>query len=313
MNTIPMIQGAVALAALSFLAAPAAGLAAEDVTGVTAVASKVSQDYVRAKLPDGSYQPEDYTFGEGGKWGGEISDPTMDRLHFMDVVRVVAVSLEGQNYIPAKDPHRTKLLIMVYWGTTQVPGPSSDSVAYDQLSAAQSNLSGFTVPSTNPGQTTVAGGPAADAALSRLSAALTMLNVENEQRDRLDFKNAQMLGYDSEGVIGTDFGNNVRGTAFGAKRDELVSEIEENRYFVVLMAYDFQLMWKEKKHKLLWETRFSVSERHNQFDKALPAMAQYASRYFGQDSHGLLRAQVPIGRVDVGVPQSLGEVEPPAK
>ena len=137
--------------------------------------------------------------------------------------------------------------------------------------------------------------------------------VRRTQRDRLDFKNAQMLGYDSEGVIGTDYGNNLKGTAFAAKRDTLVAEIEENRYFVVLMAYDFQLLWKQKKHKLLWETRFSISERHNEFDKALPAMAQYASRYFGQDTHGLLRAQVLEGHVDVGEVKSLGEVAPPQK
>jgi len=38
---------------------------------------------------------------------------------------------------------------------------------------------------------------------------------------------------------------------------------------VVLMAYDFQLLWKEKKHKLLWETRFSIRQRHNDFDRQL--------------------------------------------
>jgi hypothetical protein len=42
-------------------------------------------------------------------------------------------------------------------------------------------------------------------------------------------------------------------------------------------------------------------------------MAQYASRYFGQDTHGLLRAQVLEGHVDVGEVKSLGEVAPPQK
>ncbi len=38
--------------------------AAEDLEGVTAVASKVSPDYIRARLPDGSFQFEYYSFGE---------------------------------------------------------------------------------------------------------------------------------------------------------------------------------------------------------------------------------------------------------
>jgi len=44
--------------------------AMEGVEGVTAVSAKVSKDYVRTKLPDGSFQPEAYAFGEGGKWPG---------------------------------------------------------------------------------------------------------------------------------------------------------------------------------------------------------------------------------------------------
>jgi len=315
MHLRTVIPGALAAAAMAGAPAPAADHAADALSGVTAVAAKVSGDYARARLPDGSFQPETYSFGLGGKWGGEISDPTMDKLQFMDVARAVAAALATQNYVPAADAiSSTRLLIMVYWGTTQVPGPSSDSVAYDQLGAAQNKLNGFLVASpSRPGTKVVSGGAEADAAMAQMSAALTMLNMENEQRDRTDFRNAHMLGYDAEDLIGTDFGRNMRGTAFGAKREELVSEIEENRYFVVLMAYDFQLLWRQKKHKLLWETRFSINERHNAFDKALPAMAQYASRYFGQDSHGLLRAPVPEGRVEVGEPKSLGEVGPPQK
>jgi hypothetical protein len=138
-----------------------------------------------------------------------------------------------------------------------------------------------------------------------------MLNMENHKNDQIDFANASMLGYDSAGLIGTERGNYVRGTALGAERDDLYAEIQENRYFVVLMAYDFQLLWKEKKHKLLWQTRFSISERRNAFGKALPVMAEYASKYFGQDSKGLVRERVPEGHVDVGEVKSLGAVESP--
>ncbi len=281
--------------------------AAEGVEGVTAVASKVSGDYVRAKLPDGSFQPEYYTFGEGGRWAGEISDITVDKLNFMDVARVIAAPLSGQKYFPARDPEKTRLLIMLYWGTTAVPGPTSDSVAYSNFSMAQADLS-RAMNKHNPEPPQIQ-----DAMMSEVSGATVLLNMENRQRDLTDFKNAAMLGYDSEGVIGTDFGLEVRRTPMKYHRDELIAEIEENRYFVVLMAYDFQLMWKQKKHKLLWETRFSINERRNQFDTALPAMAQYASQYFGKDTHGLLRMRVPEGNVNVGEPKSLGEIEAPAK
>jgi hypothetical protein len=79
-----------------------------------------------------------------------------------------------------------------------------------------------------------------------------------------------------------------------------MSQVEINRYYVILRAYDFQTAWKEKKLKLLWETRFSLGQRLHDFGKNLPTMAQSASIYFGHDSYGLIYRPVPEGRVEVG-------------
>ncbi len=69
-------------------------------------------------------------------------------------------------------------------------------------------------------------------------------------------------------------------TALSGYRDDLINEIEYSRYFVVLMAYDFQMTWKQKRHKLLWVTRFSIAQHKGNFSKQLAAWAFYASRYF---------------------------------
>jgi hypothetical protein len=282
--------------------------------GVIAVSSKVSRGYVRKPLPDGTLPVETYAFGEGGKWAGEISDVTLDRLKFIDVARVIALPLAGRNYLPAKDPKAAKLLIMVYWGTTAVPAPPSESIALSKASVAQANLNKFLVRSNvDPRQKVVAGGPAADAAMDQMSSAIALLNQENAQRERTDFANAQMLGYDSPGLIGTERGNYVRGTVLGRERDQLYAEIEGNRYFVVLMAYDFQVLWKQHQHVLLWETRFSISEERNAFDRALPLMAQHAAQYFGKASGGLIRERAPEGKVEIGDPSLIEFISEPKK
>ena len=41
---------------------------------IEAVASKVAKDYVRKKLPDGTFQPETYVFGKGDDWRGARVD-----------------------------------------------------------------------------------------------------------------------------------------------------------------------------------------------------------------------------------------------
>ena len=219
---------------------------------ITAVSSSACDDYIRVKLPDGSFQAETFAFGRGGYYSGFRRDRTIDQLNFDAVSHTIATQLGKHNYLPCKDPNNTKLLIMVYWGT--------------------------------------AVGASTNGELGRMQ-----LN-----------RNASLLGYDLDKVTIT----RVNSVLDWKKRD-LRADLEDDRYFVVLMAYDFPLLWKENKHKLLWETRFSLREIGHDFSKEFPAMAQYASQYFGQNSHGLVRTIVPEGHVEIGEPQSLGEV--PAK
>jgi hypothetical protein len=267
--------------------------AAEGDESITAVSSRVSRDYVRVRMSDGSFQREEYTFGDGGHYPGPFADATIDSLDFRNVAAAIAAPLERQHYFPSRDPQKTKLLIMVYWGTTTVSLSPSASSGYQLYQSAAATAAPAVA-------NTKIGGSISDT--SAQDEAFAMIDMDNRLRDHLDYTNAQMLGYDSENVIATEYGAAIARTALRGHRDELVSEIERNRYFVILMAYDFQLMWREKKHKLLWETRFSLDQARNDFGRDLPAMAQYASQYFGRDTDGLIRKPVPLGRVEVGQP-----------
>ena len=278
-------------------------------TRITAVASQVSDDYVRAKLPDGSLAPETYAFGIGGRAGGTIRDDSVDNATFMEVAKTLAVPLANRNFIPEpnRDPKKTKLLIMVYWGTTSGTEGASSSLGYENLQALQLPNLPPTVNSSITGNGHVGAGVSATAKMAdaarqnAYTEALAVVSAENNLRVQKDARNAAMLGFDTELAEATGW----EATAFRLKRDDLFEEIEANRYFVVLMAYDFQAMWKQKQHKLLWVTRMSVRERGANFGQILPAMVLYGSQFCGEDSHGLLRKKLPEGRVDLGDVKSL--------
>jgi hypothetical protein len=240
----------------------------------TAVFSGISEDYGRNRLPDGSFQAETYGFGKGGFFGSSSRDPSLDNESFMDIARVIARPLALKNFIPTRDPNKVKLLIMVYWGATSgTMDPASENFRYERESRPKTSNHSF-----------------------------ELLGPVSFQGGLVDLQNAMILGY--AGEIAASHPN--LGLIHNVKRDDLIDDIEHNRYFVVLMAYDFQLMWKEKKHKLLWETRFSIREQGNDFMKLLPSMATYASQYFGQDSHGLIRQAIPEGNVEIGIPKTVG-------
>jgi hypothetical protein len=301
------------MAGAALVGQPAARAAeAEEITAVSSVASA---GYVRAKLPNGTFKPETYAFGDGGHMGGPMRDDTIDSLKFMGLARTVAGPLASQNYMPSQDPNKTDLLIMVYWGTTTGTKDASQSAEMQNLQASQKSSIPIPTPAAPAGAGNIAAtagsrqaaqeaGIQSQVATQNFNAALATVAMEDKQRAQADAQNAQLLGYDVE-LAATQ---GQEGTALRHNREDLISEIEDNRYFIVLMAYDFRMVWKEKKHKLLWVTRISIRQHGNDFSKALPAMAQYASQYFGQNTQGLVRKPLPEGRVEVGEAKSLGIV-----
>jgi len=274
---------------------------------IAAVSSRVSKDYVRSRTANGAFAPEAYVFAQGGAWKGARQDASIDKLSFLDVAHTIAVPLAEQNYLPARDPKATRLLIMVYWGTTRAPENANASAEYANLQTAEDQLSASQMDLGPPPPLRGAGSirPHKPAEEEQASNAQAAVEAEDRMREQDDYINVKMLGYDS---WWEESAGDKRGTAFELERQDLLSEIEQDRYFVVLLAYDFQLLYKERKHKLLWETRFSMRQQNHEFDRDLAAMARYASQYFGQDSHGLLHKEIPLGRVDIGAVRSLGEV-----
>jgi hypothetical protein len=135
--------------------------------------------------------------------------------------------------------------------------------------------------------------------------ALSAVQAETQTRENTDMRTATLLGYDSWWV---KVNSAMGGSPLGRRRADMEDELEEDRYFVVLTAFDYQKLVKEKKQKFLWEVRFSIREHGTAFDDRIKGMAELASDYFGRDSGGLHHDTIPDGHVEIGPVQSLGVV-----
>jgi hypothetical protein len=299
---------------------------ASESDNITVVSARTSSDYVRPSAPGGGHVQEPYAFAQGGKWDSAVSDSSMDSMSFMDVARTLSVPLAEVDYVPTRDPRETKLLIVVYWGRTNTGGAvdnkselqslqdASAAAASSKSANQQQKISATKIQGDGDAGNMVCGHIETNTTPQQVTdqieadnaatAAMAIVSAENAANDKAYAQNAAMLGYDAFlNETGT-----MAGTALQLRRQDAIDELQRDRYFVVLMAYDFQKMWKEKKHKLLWETRLSIDQRGNRFDQQLAMMARSASVYFGRDSHGLAREGMPTGRVEVGDVKSLGIV-----
>jgi len=244
-----------------------------------AISATAEEDYIEQADKKG-YQT--YNLLEGFHFPGDAFDPSLRRMEFSDVARSVGEHLKKQDIFPAKDKNAADLLIMISWGTT------SQDVDWTALQGV-TDYGNVEDDSGAP----AGAGPPAGAATGSAAAGIDSLGA-NAAFDGSEFRrNLDLLGY-YKGF----------GDAGYVKREQLEFELEEERYFLVLNAFDFQHLLETKEFKQVWSTRYSTANYGTNFEVALDVLNLAASDLFGQNSDHLLRT-----RFDPDVSVQIGETE----
>lgn len=274
MKILPLLLWSLAGAIPALAAEPAADASNE----VTAVSSRIFNGYERTRLPDGSFKPESYGFAVGGPIDGtttglEKAPPSATSDPSIDTIKFTHIELAIEGPLRAEGylpttEPRDADLLIVVFW-----GRTIGTHAFAQSFAESGALVGGDI-------------------------------------DAVDAHNAKLLGFDSSHAFDRGFDDptnmmaNIRRQVYSGIRDAA----GEDRYFVILQAYDFQHAWKHHQAKKLWETRYSMTQRGHDFGQDLPRMTLVAAHYFGQESNGLQMRPIPPGQVNVGEVKSLGEV-----
>lgn len=301
------------LVCASALAATAAFAANDSI--VTAVYSKVSNGYQRQKLADGSFKREHYALAKGVYVPGVAADRSIDAVRFPQVAKVVAQFLALQNYYLAPDAKSSDLLLQITWGKTV---PFNDSVFRNNTDSLYSARNSLAMANAYVKEVEARGGrpitvegiqsparSARDAARDAFEDEICRSVVFEGARREANLHNARLLGYVDEinrREVPSKFGG------AGATCDDLASEIEDARYYVILSAYDFRAAANKEEPKLLWTTRVSIQAQGNRFNETLAAMLRRASPFFGQESGRLVRQYEPDAKVILRDLQFLGAV-----
>ncbi len=279
---------------------------------VTAVYSRTYNGYQRPKSADGSPQREYYAIANGTFLPGASVDSSIDKVKFPQIAGATAQFLALRNYHLAPDAKQADFLLIITWGKTL---PFSDSAIRSNRDSLFSTMNHYV---TVKNDLKASGGSSHDIsgaasketilaqeALNDLQGEVYQAQMFSDMQRNADEFNAKLLGYVDE-INRHDTPAQFAGA--GTAYHDLIADLENERYFFVISAYDFPTATKTGKRKLLWATRVSIQAQGNKFNEAAGLMLAKASKYFGQDSGRLIQEFEPEGKVTLGELKVLGVV-----
>ena len=249
-----------------------------------------AEDYIKARALNANMKVQTYQFIEGQQFKGITKDEGMERITFNDIVMDLAQHLVKQNFYPNPDPGKGDLLISVHYGVTDFEEDQMDLLGYTSLEEL-----GYTEGIESIGRSGTSLSPGEMDAINNLHSNLAMQSAINSSNDMTRYQKAQLLGIDEL----------YTKRLHPQDKYEYEHMLQQERYFIVLMAYDYAHFRQTGKAKLLWSTRYSVRSPGQSFETAFTGMNRVASDYFGKNFDKLTRkrlddkSSVEIGDIEV--------------
>ena len=231
------------------------------------VRTVASEEYVKDRARDPQKKVQSYQFIEGRYFRGMTNDSGMEAITFMDIVQDMARHLVKQNYYPNPVPGEGELLIVVHYGVTDFEEDLMDMMGWTSYEDF-----GFNDTVADAGSGGTALDPSQLNAIYDLSFNLNSAATINSMNEDSQFFKASLLGMESA----------YSGRLNPQDEYDLKHMMQEERYFVILMAYDFEKIRSTGEIELLWSTRYSIRAAGQSFETAIKDMNLVAGDYFGR-------------------------------
>ena len=250
-----------------------------------------TDEYLERRALSDAPEIQTYQFLEGKRFGGKGASKSLANMTFKELAVDLAENLVKQNFYPNPELGKGDLLIVVHYGATDFEEDMMELLG----SANEADLMGL-----NPGGVEVGSASSADVTamldvLDNIAATASLSEAINSGNSLSRSQKAHILGIDEERDL----------PDFMSGDYEYEQMLQESRYFVVLMAFDYQLYMQEGESKLLWSTRYNVRSAGQSFQAAIEGMNAIGSDYFGKNLDKLARkriedtSSVEIGDIEV--------------
>lgn len=243
--------------------------------------------YAARRAAEKPPKTETYVFFKGRYFSGVTRDNSLANMPFLRMAKILAIDLWKQHYEPAPQIKETDLVIVVHWGVTTPNdrGVSSLDFNPDALRDAVRNVEDAIIARDEAAAAglppTLDGVASAQSEFRGEAQAMDLMLAGN---DLATASNASLLGFSAalEKEEDEPFGSTLG--------DTLHKMVDEERYFIILMAYDAKAIRAGKMHRL-WTSRLSIRSAGVNFTTGLDRMSSTGANFFGTRQTGLALEQ----------------------
>ena len=276
--------------------------------------------YLQARQVDGGNRRETYVFMPGNYLAGMTHDSSLEKMPFQKIAETLAPDLLRQDYHPAESALKSDLLLVVHWGVTARIDTDIDNNLTNLNSI---NELGEQYAQSMQTESDVAngGGTAADlvGVMMGVGAGGTgeRSNMEMQaSHETLTYRGHEAafhtVGKDNAAILGLGqtLSRESNSIMFSERHKALYDMTKEERYFVVVMAYDMPLLLNSGKMRRLWTARASIRSAGVNFRQAVDRISEVAGSFFGQKTGDvvLIKSGGREGRVEMGDLKIIGTV-----
>lgn len=260
--------------------------AGENLVTVRALADR---EYVEGRRTADGLRRETYIVMKGRYFGGLTQDRTMEKMPFDRIARMLAHDLKRREYFPAADFASADLLLVIHWGVT-VPSVAEydENIFHDNTTLQITDARERYAEASANGD--IAG---AEQAMNDLQG-----YVHDREHQAVVYANDAMTGEFIGSCNAELLGlkqqlRDDRDALFGSVKAETVEiMVKEERYFVIVFAFDARLLRSEGKLRRLWSARLSTRAAGINFAMAIDRMSNIGGQHFGERVEGVPFEQV---------------------
>lgn len=279
------------------------------------ISAKADPAYVKRRAESNPPKIETYVIAKGQFSAGTTHDSSLEKKDFYSIATMLASDLKKQRYEPAKSLKAADLVIVVHWGVT-LSNDKGASLFLPDANALSDSLQNLRNAQDERDAQDAAGGESISRALGTVEAAEAAFKTEGQMvssvysfsNNLIESTNADLLGFTST-LNAEDDSLFPTTTAYTLK-----SMIDEERYFIILMAYDANALRSGQK-KRLWVTRMSIRSAGVNFTMAIDRMSGVAANFYGtrQNSIAMEESKDRKGTVKIGELKIIGDTPEPSR